>query len=100
MFKATSIGLMTLMIRSTFGACLYFGPNLVSWNSKKQPLVARSSAEAEYRGLANAIAELQCVQSLLEELRIPFQTPTLLCDNLSAVMIAHNPLLHAPTKHL
>lgn len=86
--------------RSTSGACLYLGPNLVSWNSKKQTLVARSSAEAEYRGIANATAELLWVQSLLTELRVPFQTPTLLCDNLSAVMIAHNPVLHSKTKHL
>lgn len=86
--------------RSTSGACLFFGPNLVSWNSKKQTLVARSSAEAEYRGLANATAELMWVQSLLAELKIPIQTPTLLCDNLSAVMISHNPVLHARTKHV
>jgi histone deacetylase 1/2 len=35
--------------RSTSGACIYVGPNLVSWWSKKQSFVARSSAEAEYR---------------------------------------------------
>ena len=86
--------------RSTSGFAIYFGPNLVSWCSKKQTLVARSSTEAEYRALANTAAEVLWVQSLLQELHIPFQAPRILCDNMSTVALTHNPILHTRTKHM
>jgi hypothetical protein len=44
--------------RSTSGFCAYLGGNLISWASKRQNTVSRSSAEAEYREVANAVAEL------------------------------------------
>ncbi|KAK2420319.1 putative mitochondrial protein [Trifolium repens] len=86
--------------RSTSGACIFVGPNLVSWWSKKQSLVARSSAEAEYRSLANLSSEMLWLQSLLTELGCRFYTPKILCDNLSTVSLAHNPSLHHRTKHM
>lgn len=86
--------------KSTSGSCIYLGPNLISWWSKKQTLVARSSTEAEYRSLANTASEILWIQSLLTELKIPFQVPVLYCDNLSTVSLSHNPVLHAKTKHM
>jgi len=86
--------------RSTSGACIYLGPNLVSWWAKKQTHVARSSAEAEYRSLAQAAAEILWIQSLLQELQIPSRVPQIYCDNMSAVSLAHNPVLHSRTKHM
>jgi histone deacetylase 1/2 len=86
--------------RSTSGACIFVGPNLVSWWSKKQSLVARSSVEAEYRSLANLSSEMLWLQSLLTELGCRFYTPKILCDNLSTVSLAHNPTLHHRTKHM
>lgn len=80
--------------------CVFLGPNLISWWSKKQPLVARSSAEAEYRSLANLAAQMLWVQSLLHEFHCKFQTPKILCDNLSTNTLAHNPILHNRTKHI
>ena len=54
--------------RSTSGYYTYVGGNLVIWRSKKQSVVARSSAEAEYRAMALGICELLWLQKLLKEL--------------------------------
>jgi hypothetical protein len=87
--------------RSTTGFCTYLGPNLISWGSKKQPTVSRSSAEAEYKALAITASELMWLSYLLSELHIPFNLPIVLhCDNKSALHMAANPILHARTKHI
>jgi histone deacetylase 1/2 len=80
--------------------CGQIGPNLISWWSKKQQVVARSSTQAEYRSLAQATADVLWLQTLLKELTVPFCTPTIYCDNQSAVLLAHNPILHSRTKHM
>ena len=61
--------------------------NLVTWRSKKQSVVSRSSAEAKYRGMA--------VGAILSK-----KTMNLYCDNTSAIEIAHNPVQHDQTKHV
>ncbi|XP_047342791.1 uncharacterized mitochondrial protein AtMg00810-like [Impatiens glandulifera] len=66
--------------RSTTGYCIFLSDNLISWNSKKQQVVARSSTESEYRTLTHATAELIWLQSLLRKLCIsPLQPSTLWC---------------------
>ena len=62
--------------------------------------MARSSTEAEYRALALAVAEVLWIQSFLKELKINFTIPHVLCDNQSTVALAHNPVLHARSKHM
>ena len=54
--------------KSVAGFAVYLGSNLVSWSSKKQSTVSRSSTEAEYRALAHATSEVIWIQSLLAEL--------------------------------
>ncbi|EOY25443.1 Cysteine-rich RLK (RECEPTOR-like protein kinase) 8 [Theobroma cacao] len=75
--------------------------NLVSWRSKKQPVVARSSAKAEFRALAQGTCELIWLKRLMEELKVSSIGPMkLYCDNKTAISIAHNPVHHDRTKHV
>jgi hypothetical protein len=56
--------------RSTSGFCVYLGKNLISWSSKRQTTVSRSSAEAEYRVVSHAVAECYWIRQLLQELHV------------------------------
>ncbi|GKC66602.1 ankyrin repeat-containing domain, PGG domain protein [Tanacetum coccineum] len=87
--------------RSTSGYCVFLGDNLLTWSSKRQDTLSRSSAEAEYRGVANVVAETSWIRNLLRELHTPLFTATLVyCDNVSAVYMSANPVQHQRTKHI
>ena len=87
--------------RSTSGYAVFLGGSLVSWSSKRQPTVSRSSAEAEYRAVANGVAEASWLRQLLQELHHPLDNACLVyCDNVSAVYLSTNPVQHQRTKHV
>ncbi|GJZ62547.1 ribonuclease H-like domain-containing protein [Tanacetum coccineum] len=87
--------------RSTFGYCVFFCDNLLTWSFKLQDTLSRSSVGAEYRGVTNAVAETSCIRNLLCELHTLLFTTTLVyCDNISAVYTSANPVQHQRTKHI
>ncbi|OIW12294.1 hypothetical protein TanjilG_06083 [Lupinus angustifolius] len=87
--------------RSTIGFCIYLGTSLISWKSKKQKTVSRSSCEAEYRAMTITSCEITWLTYLLEDLQFSFNLCALLyCDNQSAIYIATNPIFHERTKHI
>ena len=86
--------------RSTGRFLVFLGSNLISWSSKKQPTVARSSTEAEYKAVANASSELISINSLLRELNISLPAPILWCDTIGATYLSDNPIFHARMKHI
>ncbi|PRQ60643.1 putative RNA-directed DNA polymerase [Rosa chinensis] len=87
--------------KSTTGFCTFVGGNLVTWKSKKQTVVARSSAEAEYRAMTSTACELIWLKCLLSDLGFLSSQPmSLFCDNQAAMHIASNPVFHERTKHI
>ncbi|XP_058776035.1 secreted RxLR effector protein 161-like [Vicia villosa] len=87
--------------RSTSGICFFLGDSLISWKSKKQAVISKSSSEAEYRALAHATCEGRWLTLLLHDFHLSSTSPIILyCDNKSAMHIAANPVFHERTKHI
>ena len=87
--------------KSITGFSIYLGESLISWKSKKQQTISRSSSEAEYYALAATTCELQWITYLLHDLHIQHQQPALLyCENQVVIQIAHNQVFHKWTKHI
>lgn len=88
-------------MRSTSGYATYLWGNLVTWRSKKQTVVARSSAEAELRALALGICEGLWIKRVLLDLGyIESINIRVYCDNMSAINMAENPMHHDKSKHV
>jgi Reverse transcriptase (RNA-dependent DNA polymerase) len=87
--------------KSTSGYFTFVGGNLVTWRSKKQNVVALSSAEAEFRGISKGLCKLLWLKKLLTELGFPQKRAmNLFCDNKATIDISHNPVQHDRTKHV
>ena len=87
--------------RSTSSYFTFVEGNLVTWKSKKHKVVARSSVEAEFRGMTHGVCELLWIRNILRDLGIEYATPmNLHCDNKASIQIAQNPVQHDHTKHV
>ncbi|GJU48219.1 ribonuclease H-like domain-containing protein [Tanacetum coccineum] len=86
---------------STSGYCVFLSDNLLSWSAKRQHTLSRSSAKAEYHGVANVVTETAWLRNLLRELHSPLSTATLVyCDNVSTIYMPANSVQHQRTKHI
>ncbi|PNX70198.1 cationic amino acid transporter 1-like protein, partial [Trifolium pratense] len=87
--------------RSTTGYIFKFLDAPISWCSKKQPVIALSSCEAEYIACAFAACQGIWLESLLKDIKIELTEPMqLLVDNKSAINLARNPISHGRSKHI
>ncbi|OMO87137.1 Integrase, catalytic core [Corchorus capsularis] len=87
--------------RSCTGYFITLGGSPISWRTKRQEVVSKSSAEAEYRAMAVTVSELLWLWWLLTDLQSPQTEPTpLFCDNQAALHITANPVYHERTKHV
>ena len=87
-------------MRSTSGYCFSFGSGIFSGCSKKQEVVAQSTAEVEYVATAAAVNQAIWIRKLMKDLHIEQQEGTqIFVDNQAAISIANNPAFHGKTKY-
>ena len=87
-------------MRSTSGYCFTFGSEIFSWCSKKQDVIAQSTAEAEYVAAAAAVNQALWIRKLMTDLHMKQEDCTqIFVDNEAAISISNNPVFHGKTKH-
>jgi hypothetical protein len=87
-------------MKSTSGYCFNLGSGVFSWCSKKQEIVAQSTAEAEFIATSAAVNQALWLQKILRDLHMEEEEPTKISvDNQAAIAISHNPVFHGKTKH-
>ncbi|GJT73269.1 ribonuclease H-like domain-containing protein [Tanacetum coccineum] len=81
--------------------CIKLNGSLISWKSKKQHTLAKSSIEAEYRAMASVTSEVTWILKILRDLEWDkVLLVNLYCDSQAAIKIAANPVFHERRKHL
>ncbi|GKB72723.1 putative ribonuclease H-like domain-containing protein [Tanacetum coccineum] len=86
--------------KSTTGGCQFLGRRLISWQCKKQTIVANSTTKAEYIAAANCCGKVLWIQNQLLNYGYNFMNSKILIDNESTICIVKNPLFHSKTKHI
>ena len=99
-FSDADFGGCRLDRKSTSSTCHFLGTSLVSWSSRKQASVALSSTEAEYVVAASCCSQILWMKQTLQDYGLSFGMVSIFVDNMSAISIAKNPVLHSRTKHI
>ncbi|GJT35779.1 putative ribonuclease H-like domain-containing protein [Tanacetum coccineum] len=99
-FSDSDYGGSNLDRKSTTGGCQFLGQRLISWQCKKQTIVATSTTEAEYVAVANCYGQVLWVQNQLLDYGFNFMNTKIHIDNESTICIVKNPVYHSKTKHI
>ncbi|GJX19431.1 hypothetical protein Tco_0222108 [Tanacetum coccineum] len=86
--------------KSTTGGCQFLGRRLISWQCKKQTIVATSTTEAEYVAAANCCGQVLWIQNQMLDYGFNFMNTKIYIDNESTICIVKNPVFHSKTKHI
>ncbi|GJW60296.1 putative ribonuclease H-like domain-containing protein [Tanacetum coccineum] len=86
--------------KSTTGGCQFLGRRLISWQCKKQTIVATSTTEAEYVAAANCCGQVLWIQNQMLDYGFNFMNTKIYIDNESTICIVKNPVYHSKTKHI
>ncbi|GJT34454.1 putative ribonuclease H-like domain-containing protein [Tanacetum coccineum] len=86
--------------KSTTGGCQFLGKRLISWQCKKQTIVANSTTEAEYVAAANCCGQVLWIQNQMLDYGFNFMNTKIFIDNESTICIVKNPVFHSKTKHI
>ncbi|GJS85931.1 putative ribonuclease H-like domain-containing protein [Tanacetum coccineum] len=99
-FSDSDYGGSNLDRKSTTGGCQFLGQRLISWQCKKQTIVATSTTEAEYVAAANCCGQVLWVQNQLLDYGFNFMNTKIHIDNESTICIMKNPMYHSKIKHI
>ncbi|GJW32731.1 putative ribonuclease H-like domain-containing protein [Tanacetum coccineum] len=86
--------------KSTTGGCQFLRRRLISWQCKKQTIVANSTTEAEYVAAANCCGQVLWIQNQMLDYGFNFMNTKIYIDNESTICIVKNPVFHSKTKHI
>ncbi|GKD60749.1 putative ribonuclease H-like domain-containing protein [Tanacetum coccineum] len=86
--------------KSTTGGCQFLGKRLISWQCKKQTIVANSTTEAEYVAAANCCGHVLWIQNQMLDYGYNLMNTNIYIDNESTICIVKNPVSHSKTKHI
>ncbi|GJZ54173.1 putative ribonuclease H-like domain-containing protein [Tanacetum coccineum] len=99
-FSDSDYGGASLDRKSTTGGCQFLGRRLISWQCKKQTIVANSTTEAEYVAAANCCGQVLWIQNQMMDYGFNFMNTKIHIDNESTICIVKNPVYHSRTKHI
>ncbi|GJR23315.1 putative ribonuclease H-like domain-containing protein [Tanacetum coccineum] len=86
--------------KSTTGGCQFLGSRLISWQCKKQTVVANSTTEAEYIAASHCCGQVLWIQNQMLDYGFNFMQTKIHVDNESAIYVVKNPVYHSKTKHI